>query len=89
LTVAVSYTLENKTKDLKEEKAWKLFHQGTGGSYFGFLEHLLPGKSIDRSFEFNAVAPNGFLAVAYPSGFFDISWDDDDVVWRFPLLPSP
>jgi hypothetical protein len=54
-----------------------------------FKNNLLPGKSIDRSFEFNAVAPNGFLAVAYPSGFFDISWDDDDVVWRFPLLPSP
>jgi len=88
-SVSVSYTLENTTTVLKEEKAWKLFYQGTGGLYFGVLGDLLPEESIDRSFELTAFAPNGLLVLAYPSEFSDSSWDEDDLIWNIgQLLPN-
>lgn len=65
--VSIAYNLENTTEDLKEEKAWKLFYQGTGGLYFGVRGDLLPGQSIDRSFTLTAIAPNGLL-FRTPSG---------------------
>lgn len=85
-TVSISYTLINNSGDLKEEKAWKLFYQGTGGLYFGVLGELLPHQTIDRSFTFSAVAPNGLLVLAYPSEFFDSSWDQDDLTWNVVQL---
>ena len=85
-TVSVSYTLTNTTGDLKEEKTWKLFYQGTGGLYFGVHGALLPKQSIDRTFSFSAIAPNGLLVLAYPSEYSDSSWDQDDLIWNVTQL---
>ena len=68
-TVSVTYTLENDTSGLKEEKSWKMFYQGSGGQAFGFNGAILPNSSIDRSFTFGAVAPNGLLRLVYPAGY--------------------
>lgn len=85
-TVSISYTLLNATEDPQEEKAWKLFFQGTGGLYFGFHGELTQNQSIDRNFTFSAVAPNGLLVLAYPSEFSDSSWDQDDLIWNVTQL---
>ena len=87
--VLIEYILENTTSETKEEKAWKLFYQGTGGVYFGVLGELLPNQSINRSFNLNAMAPNGLLVLAYPSEFSDSSWDGDDLVWNVTQLTLP
>ena len=88
-TVLIEYTLKNTTSETKEEKAWKLFYQGSGGIYFGALGELLPNQSIDRSFTLSASAPNGLLVLAYPSEFSDTSWDGDDLVWNVTALTLP
>ena len=88
-TVLIEYTLKNTTSETKEEKAWKLFYQGSGGLYFGLLGELLPNQSIDRSFTLSASAPNGLLVLAYPSEFSDSSWDGDDLVWNVTALTLP
>ena len=88
-TVSVSYTLKNTTKELKEEKAWKLYYQGTGGLYFGVRGDLLPGQSIDRTFTLTAVAPFGLLMLAYPAEFSDNIWDGDDLTWDVTRLLLP
>ena len=81
--------LENKTSVLKEEKAWILFYQGTGGLYFGVRGNLLPKESIDRGFSFSVIAPNGLLVLAYPSEFSDSSWDKKDFIWDVTRLGLP
>lgn len=80
--ISISYTVENTTTVLKQEEAWKLFYQGTGGLYFGVLGNLLPEETKDRSFDLTAFAPNGLLVLAYPSEFSDSTWDQDDLIWN-------
>ena len=86
--MSISYTLENTSTVLKQENAWKLFYQGTGGQEFGVRGNLLPKESIDRSFELTAFAPNGLLVIAYPSEFSDSSWDSDDLIWNISRFLS-
>lgn len=88
-TVSVTYTLENDTSGLKEEKSWKMFYQGSGGQAFGFNGAILPNSSIDRSFTFGAVAPNGLLRLVYPADTLDESWDADDLIWDVTRLLLP
>jgi len=82
----MSYTLTNPTGVLKEEKTWKLFFQGTGDLFFGVSGHLLPNQTIERNFTLTVTAPNGLLALAYPSEFRDATWDKDDLVWDVTRL---
>ena len=85
----MTYTLENTTNGLKEEKSWKMFYQGSGGQAFGFDGAILPNTSIDRSFTFGAVAPNGLLRLVYPADALDDSWDADDLIWDVTRLLLP
>ncbi|MDA1128957.1 MAG: hypothetical protein O2913_09695 [Chloroflexi bacterium] len=88
-SLTISYTVRNTTSTLKQEKTWKLFYQGTGGSFFGVLENLLPNQSIDRNFTVSTVESQNFLRLAYPSEFLDETWDNDDLQWNMNQLLAP
>ena len=80
-TVSINYTLKNLTQDTQAESGWKLFFEEEEGTFFGFPSQLLPGQSINRTFDFNVAVPNGLFVFAYPADIADTTWDDDDLIW--------
>jgi len=81
-SVTISYSLRNTTEDLKDEKGWSLYYSGGGGlPQYGFFNQMLPGQSINRSYTFNVQSPDVPSVVAYPSRFFDETWQLSDLIW--------
>ena len=81
-SVTISYSLRNTTEDLKDEKGWSLYYSGGGGlPQYGFFNQMLPGQSINRSYTFNVQSPDVPSVVAYPSRFFDETWQQSDLIW--------
>ena len=81
-SVTISYRLRNTTEDLKDEKGWSLYYSGGGGlPQYGFFNQMLPGQSINRSYTFNVQSPDVPSVVAYPSRFFDETWQLSDLIW--------
>ena len=82
----ISYTLVNNTQNKIDEGAFKLFPgSGQGLPQYGSFSEMFPGKSISRTYTFEAMKSVLFTQLSYaPDQFFAKSVPAGAIVWQVP-----